>query len=211
MGDPDAVEVIVADNGSTDRTAVIARDAGCRLAVTPVRRIGAVRNAGAAIARGPILCFIDADSQVHPDSFQAVIRALASTKVVGGTSGVRLERWSAGIAATYALLVPMVWITGFDIGVVFLRTPDFRAIGGYDESMLFAEDVVFLLALRRHGRRTGRRLIRLRRIKAVASTRKFDEHGEWHYFSMMARAGLEVLRPGSAEAFADRYWYRPRR
>ena len=112
---------------------------------------------------------------------------------------------------TYAAIVPMVWLTGFDTGVVFMRTADFRAVGGYDERRPFAEDLALLLALWRHGRRGGRRLVRLRRIKAVASTLKFDEHGEWHYFTMIARAGLELVRPGSLDAFADRYWYRPRR
>ena len=50
--------------------------------------------------------------------------------------------------------------TSFDTGVVFCRREDFAAIGGYDESRLFAEDVAFLLALRRHGKSTGRGLAR---------------------------------------------------
>ena len=60
-GGPDAAEVIVADNDSTDATAVIARDRGCRVVHVAKRRIAAARNGGAGIARGEILCFVDAD------------------------------------------------------------------------------------------------------------------------------------------------------
>ena len=103
---PDAVEVIVADNSSTDATAVIAAARGCRVATVSKRMIGAARNGGAAIATAPILCFTDADMQIHPDSFNAIERALANPRITGGATGVTMERWSIGVAATYALLVP---------------------------------------------------------------------------------------------------------
>jgi glycosyltransferase involved in cell wall biosynthesis len=57
--------IIVADNMSTDETAAIAQSRGCRVATSS----GAVllrRAMGAAIARGEILAFTDADMQVHP-------------------------------------------------------------------------------------------------------------------------------------------------
>ncbi len=41
---PDALEVIVADNGSTDATAQIARDYGCRVVSVEKRVIAASRN-----------------------------------------------------------------------------------------------------------------------------------------------------------------------
>src|SRR6202140_3154748 len=64
-----AIEVIVADNASTDRTAEIAADRGCRVVSVAKRAIAASRNGGAAQATSPILAFIDADSQVHPETF----------------------------------------------------------------------------------------------------------------------------------------------
>ena len=72
--DADAIEVIVADNASTDDTAAIAGARGCRVANVSKRVIGASRNGGAAIAVAPIICFVDADMQVHPDSFIAIAR-----------------------------------------------------------------------------------------------------------------------------------------
>ena len=207
-----AVEVIVADNASTDRTAELARERRCRVVPVVKRSIAAARNAGGAAARGEFVGFVDADMQIHSGTFDAIERALASDRIVGGATGCTLERWSLGLAVTYALFLPVVWLTGFDTGVVFCRSRDFEATGGYDESMRVAEDVRFLLALRQLGRRQGKRLTRLKHVKAVVSTRKFDEYGDWHYLTTIPRlaAGLVLKRPSSLQEI-ERYWYEPRR
>ncbi|HXY20756.1 MAG TPA: glycosyltransferase [Gemmatimonadales bacterium] len=208
---PGDFETIIADNGSTDRTAAIAAARGCRVVPSAPRSIGATRNAGARAARGDVLAFVDADSRIHPRTFAEIVRQLGSARVVGGTTGVTMDRWSAGIVATWAVFVPLVWLTGFDTGVVFCRRADFETVGGYDERIRFGEDVAFLLALWRLGRRTRRHLVRARRAKAVASARKFDEHGDWHYFGLFARGIGRLVGLGDLDAVAERYWYQPGR
>jgi glycosyltransferase involved in cell wall biosynthesis len=206
----DAIEVIVADNMSTDRTAQVAAERGCRVVTVEKRIIAAARNGGAGVARGEIVAFIDADSQVHPQTFVEIDRALASNRIVGGATGVRLDRWSPGIALTYLIFMPMVWLARMDTGVVFCRKADFDTVGGYDETRLIAEDVAFLWALRRLGKNRGQRLTRATRAKAIASTRKFDEFGDWHYFPLMIE-GLRHLRRRGGTDLTDRYWYKPNR
>jgi glycosyltransferase involved in cell wall biosynthesis len=207
-GGADAIEVIVADNASTDDTAAIAAARGCRVASITKRMIGASRNGGAAIATAPILCFVDADMQIHPDTFNAIATALANRRIVGGASRVTMERWSVGIAYAYASLVPLAWATGFDTGVVFCRRADFESVGGYDEDRHFAEDIDFLVKLRRLGRARGATLTRLRGVKAIASARKFDRYGDWHYFWMMPRLVLGTFSAkASNHPLARRYWY----
>ena len=49
-GGRDQIEVIVADNGSTDETGAIARARGCLVAPVSKRVIGASRNGGASLA-----------------------------------------------------------------------------------------------------------------------------------------------------------------
>jgi glycosyltransferase involved in cell wall biosynthesis len=210
-GGAGAVEVIVSDNASTDGTAQLAADHGCRVVSSTVRRIGAVRNAGAAVARGEIVAFIDADSQIHVDTFNVIAAFMARPDVIGGSTGATMERWSAGIALTYAMFVPIVWATTMDIGVVFCRRADFDAIGGYDASMQFAEDVKFLWDLRRRGRPDGRRLVRARAVKVIASTRKFDTFGDWHYVTLFLKSPWHLLNRRARHAFADQYWYKPDR
>ena len=210
-GGADAIEVIVADNDSSDQTAEIARARGCRVAKVTKRVIAAARNGGAALARGEILTFVDADSRIHPATFNAIEKAVDSGNIVAGATGVRLERWSLGLAVTYAIMVPMVIVLRMDTGVVFCRRADFERIGGYNESRLFAEDVQFLWDLRRLGRTRGQRLARITSAKAIASTRKWDRYGEWHYVTQIFRLAFMMLRsPTAINDFARRYWYEDR-
>jgi glycosyltransferase involved in cell wall biosynthesis len=203
-----AVQVVVADNTSTDETRAIAERHGCEIVTVEERRIASVRNGGARAAAGEILSFVDADTRIHPETFNAIEDVLATGRVVAGATGVRLDRWSPGIAATYALYMPFVWALRMDTGVVFCRRSDFEAVGGYDERRAFGEDVQLLVDLRRVGRRRGQRLTRLTSVKAVASTRKFDSHGDWHYFTEIIRLlPLILWSPKATSAFAERYWY----
>jgi glycosyltransferase involved in cell wall biosynthesis len=209
-GNADAIEVIVADNVSTDRTVEIARARGCRVASVERRVIAAVRNAGARAAVGEHLAFVDADTQVHPRTFVEIDKALATGRVVGGATGATLERRSLGIAMVYLTLVPIALLTGMDTGVVFVRRRDFEELGGYDESRLVAEDGAFLLSLKRLGKTRGQRLKRVTSAKVIVSTPKFDEFGDWHTISLVSE-GLRHFFNGKPTEFADRYWYKPKR
>ena len=211
-GGPDAIEVVVADNESTDATAELARTSGCRVVREEKRVIAAVRNAGARSANGQILVFIDADNIMHPDTFNAIDKSLSTGKVVVGATGVKMQRMSFGIAVTYGLMVPLVWLTRMDTGVVFCRREDFETIGGYNEKLLFAEDVQFLWDLMRLGRKRGQKLTRITSVRAIFSTRKFDKFGDWHYMWMPLRLLYGILfSKSSMEKLARRYWYPDRR
>jgi glycosyltransferase involved in cell wall biosynthesis len=202
-GGAEAIEVIVTDNDSTDRTAEIARDRGCRVAHVERRRIACARNGGAAAASGEVLCFVDADFRIHPETFNVIDRELATGRFIGGATGLRAER---------------LWPWGIDGGVWFCRREDFDAVGGYDESVPFSEDVRLLWALRKLGRRRRPRqkLTRGRSTgrpaKALASARKFNKHGDWHFLrDALCLMYWILLRPQKAEAHARRYWYEDER
>lgn len=74
---------------------------------------------------------------------------------VGGATGITMERWSLGIAATWYSIMPPLWLYGIDGGVWFCRRSDFQEIGGYNETVPLGEDVEFLRRLKRLG--AGRR------------------------------------------------------
>ena len=204
----ETIEVIVADNDSTDRTAEVAAAHGAFVVTVKKRRIAAARNGGGRAARGEIVCFIDGDSAVHPQTFEVIDKAMSSGRYVGGATGIKLERMSLGLLAAYCMCMPLVALVGIDTGVVFCRREDFDAVGGYDEDRLYAEDVLFPLALRRLGRQKGQRLTRLPKVKALGCTRKFDQFGDWHYFWMMGHALKSwVTGNWNDERLAERYWY----
>jgi GT2 family glycosyltransferase len=60
----DQHEIVVVDNGSTDRTAELARDYPIRLISEPGRGLSRARNRGIQESRGEILAFTDADCYV---------------------------------------------------------------------------------------------------------------------------------------------------
>ncbi len=207
---PSAVEVVVADNSSGDGTGDLARDRDCLVVSVLKGSIAAARNAGARAAGGEILAFVDADSLIHQRTFDAVTESFTTGRYVAGSTGVTPDRWSPGIAVTYAIFLPLVWLTRMDTGVVFCGRADFTTVAGYDEDRYFAEDVAFLWALKRRGQSRGQRLVRLRGVKAISSTRKFDQFGDWHYLTRMPRMGMAALRSKQLPDFARRYWYGPR-
>jgi glycosyltransferase involved in cell wall biosynthesis len=212
------LEVIVADNSSTDTTAEVAEKYGCRVVKVERRCIAAVRNGGTQIARGEIFCFIDADSAVHPETFRQIDAAMSNKRYIVGATGVFLERFSPGLFCFYYLIKPLTWLLEMDTGVVFCRREDFAAVGGYDENLLLSEDVSFLAALKKRGRKNARKFIRLTGVEALGSTRKFDDYGGWHYFSLMTtsfkylmRYGFRIFRSQEEMPEITKYWYQPKR
>ena len=207
----EAVEVIVADNLSTDATATIAREAGCRVVAVSHRAIAAARNGGARAASAPIVAFIDADSQIAPATFDVVERTLARDDVVVGVTGVRMSRRSLGIAVSTWVVDTASRLVGVGTGVVFCRRDDWQAVGGYDESRLAGEDGAFLFALKRLGRARGQRLARAPSICAISSARKFDRYGDWHLFTTAARSAAWLVTDRTKlDRFVRRYWYEDR-
>ena len=210
-GGADHIEVIVADNVSTDATAQIARQRGCRVVRVETRNIGAVRNGGIRVSSGEIITTVDADARIHAETFNVIDETLRTGRVIAGATGVTLERWSLGIRVTYAWMAVMVWLIGIDTGLVFCTRKDFDAVGGYNEKRRFAEDVEFLWQLRRLGRPRGQKLARVSSAKAIYSTRKFDLYGDWHYFRLVLTTGRGMFFPEAPNRAADEYWYSDRR
>ncbi len=70
-------EVVVADNGSSDGTARVARNAGARVIDVPQPGYGQACWAAVAASRGDILLFVDGDGAADPLEAGALLRALA--------------------------------------------------------------------------------------------------------------------------------------
>lgn len=203
-------EIVVSDNCSTDRTVEIAQSFGATVVHTPVKCISAVRNFGAAAARGRYLVFCDADNHISQNLLQAVKDTLDSGRFVGGGVGnVRMNRLSVG---TFLFNQLPLWCTPFLMGVsmvVFYTTKDsFVAVGGFDEKILMAEDYDFGKRLRAFGRARQLAYKHLYRARVTVSTRKYDEHGDF----FLLRHPVKLLRAcRNDQRVLDEFWYRPNR
>jgi glycosyltransferase involved in cell wall biosynthesis len=70
------VEVIVADNGSTDGTALVAHEAGARVVTEPRRGYGYACAVGAAAVTAEVLVFLDGDYSSLPAELNRLLAPL---------------------------------------------------------------------------------------------------------------------------------------
>jgi glycosyltransferase involved in cell wall biosynthesis len=90
------LEVIVCDDGSTDRTLEIARKFPFRILELARSGLGAARNAGLEAATGEIVAFIDADAYCHPEWPYYLAMSLEDDVVVA-TGGPNLPVPTVGL------------------------------------------------------------------------------------------------------------------
>lgn len=113
---PDA-EVLVVDDGSTDRTGQVAAASGAQVIRHPVSRgNGAAVKAGVRRAQGDILVFMDADGQHDPADLPRLLAQIDAgyDLVVGArNSGMHASSFRRVANAVYNTLAS--WITGVKI------------------------------------------------------------------------------------------------
>lgn len=141
------MEIIVADAGSADNTVSIAQQFGA--IVTPGGLPAAGRNAGARIAAGEFLVFLDADVRVPADFLQNAMHEIEDRFLDLATCEFRplsaepLDKFLHNFVNTaikvYQFMDPHA--PGFCI-LVSRRL--FRRIGGFDETLHLAEDHNFV-------------------------------------------------------------------
>ncbi|MDQ6648704.1 MAG: glycosyltransferase [Actinomycetota bacterium] len=84
---PDGYRAIVADNGSTDGSADVARSYGALVVPVAQRGFGAAAHAGLLAADSEIVCFLDADASLDPRQLP-----LVSDPVAAGEADLVLGR-----------------------------------------------------------------------------------------------------------------------
>jgi glycosyltransferase involved in cell wall biosynthesis len=82
-------EVIVVDNGSADQTYEIARQLGCVVVCEAKLGLSHARNKGAEVARGDVLCFIDADGVLVSNWLRSAKHYFSSPRI-GAVSGLSI-------------------------------------------------------------------------------------------------------------------------
>lgn len=159
-------EFIVVDDASDDPgyAALAARYSDIVRLVTQPRNAGpsAARNAGARIARGEYLIFIDDDCVAPPywlDWFDSIIAHNPDADLIGGYARPLLHesRWTPTRWAPEQYLRLGIWYSDDDVVVLCsschlaVRRQWYERIGGFREAMRWAEDRNLTYRLRRAG------------------------------------------------------------
>jgi rSAM/selenodomain-associated transferase 2 len=198
-----ADERIVADCGSSDGTCEIAERLGARVVRVAGGAVGrgAALDAGAVVAAGDVLLFLDADSIVPAGWDRAIREALADPGVVGGAFEFALDGRGLALRVVEAVnrLRYRVWRRYYGDQGLFVRADAFRRAGGFGPRRLL-ESSDLCVRLRREGR-----LVLVKR-PMLTSPRRFVAGGPWRVLAQDVRLWWRDLLGAPNDASAAEYW-----
>jgi len=154
--DPKFDEVILVDDGSTDRTVERGMELG--LAIEPLgmnRGPGAARNSAVKKTNAEWIHFHDADDEIHPNYLKKTIPlasentdiVLSSTNYIAEKSRKVLRRWSFCAEAWQKDPIGEAFRKGVNTTSSLIRKRKFEKIGGFVENRRCWEDVDLHLRL----------------------------------------------------------------
>ncbi|MEZ4819094.1 MAG: glycosyltransferase family 2 protein [Bdellovibrionota bacterium] len=202
-------EIIVVNNSSTDQTAQIAHDMGAVVLNHPIRNIASVRNAGIKLAQYDLVVTMDADSLMPDDTLVQIWQRMQDPSYIGAGLGVEFvtEKLSLKILAFF-IQAAVYYTSRIQGGMLCFRKKEALAIGGFPEDRLFAEDLAFGVAMRKHAKQIGKKFSCFKDIRIKSLDRKEVSIKDLWTVVYCEIKMLFGYKP-SAEDF--KYWYKPER
>jgi glycosyltransferase involved in cell wall biosynthesis len=152
------LEVIVVDDGSTDRSVSVVRnvsDARVRVVSQPNGGVAAARNRGVAETSGEYVAFLDQDDAWLPTKLELQLASLRRSPEVGlvysdcfliDADGTEIGRWSERFPLLRGRLFERLIVESVvPISTVLLRRSTFAAAGGFPPQYRYVEDLALLL------------------------------------------------------------------
>jgi glycosyltransferase involved in cell wall biosynthesis len=175
-----STEIIVVDNASTDSTAEIALSLGARVAREPTPNVAKARNAGANLASGGILVFVDADTIVPEKLLRRIHEVMSDEFCLGGAVDASYQPAKFSVRVYLRMWRLVGKLAGMAQGATqFCRKDVYAALKGYDETLYMGEDVDFYWRLKRLAKRRRGFLRFIGDMQVSPSTRRFDEWSLW--------------------------------
>jgi len=155
--DKKSYEVILSDNGSTDRTREIAESfkdsLNLRIIVCPGVKVAELRNSGVRESHGDILAFVDADCTVHKDWLNNSVQYFSDQSIAVVGYGHEIPPDNTWVERAWDLnkkrkLGPTKTLPS---GNMIVRRTSFVEVGGFDASLTTNEDFDLCYKLREKG------------------------------------------------------------
>jgi glycosyltransferase involved in cell wall biosynthesis len=169
------IEIIVADDASTDDSVAIAAGLGVSVVQVPVNSgVSTARNLGVSHANGEVLFFVDSDVALDPDAVEKAVRYLQEDPKLGGICGMyRAEpMFPDSLVKRYRAIQQYVWfveiegaIPGLHSALFAMWTKTFREVGEFNDQLRWTEEQDY-----------GFRLNAKYEVKAVPDIRGRHDH-----------------------------------
>ncbi len=184
-------ELIVSDAKSKDRTVAIAKEYGCKIISGPRLGPSYGRNLGAKVAGGDHFLFLDADvALTTKDCLEHYLSLFKSKHLAAAT--VNLEPDSGKIVDQVMYHLWNAWqmltqkTDPHALGAFILVNKSvFEKIGGFDESVKYAEDAAFA----RKSKEFGKFAV-LKGPSLLVSTRRLESQGRIRTAYNLVAAGI---------------------
>ena len=193
-------ELIVVDGGSRDATVARAQALADRVMEGPRGRARQM-NAGAAVARGPTLLFLHADTRLPEDADRLIASALGVAPLAWGRFDVAIEGHSRMLPVVAAMMNLRSRLSGIATGdqAMFMTRAALEAAGGFPDQPLM-EDIERSARLKRLSTPV------CLRERVLTSGRRWEQRGVWRTIVLMWRLRLLYALGVRADRLAP--WYR---
>jgi len=179
----DCVEVIVVDNGSTDRTREIAETYKVTILRDDTKNVSGLRNLGARRSKGDILAFVDADCIVSKDWLKNAAKYFDDTETAAWGAPPALPEDSTWVQRTWYLvrqkekdIQEVDWLESMNL---FVRKDQFLFVNGFNETLVTCEDVDFCYRIREYGRIISDSMLRVVHLGEARTLREFIKKEIW--------------------------------
>jgi glycosyltransferase involved in cell wall biosynthesis len=142
-----AAEVVVVDDGSSDRSAAVAEEFGppVRVLRKPHRGVSAARNAGVAESGAELIAFLDADDRMKPDRLERQAAALAEAPAPAIALGREEVLSDPGLEPPPQLDEGRRYANPYTPMTLLAPRDAFDQVGPFDETMRMGQDTDWLL------------------------------------------------------------------
>lgn len=167
------VEIIVVDASPHVETLHAVHGDRARKIISEKKGRSFQMNAGATHARGEILLFLHADTELPPGALQSISSAMADNDIMAGSFDLGIQSRRPVFRAIEHAASIRSRITRIPYGdqVIFIRREYFQKIGGFKEIPLM-EDVELMRRIKKAGHR-----IYIIPEKVRTSPRRWEEEG----------------------------------
>jgi len=203
-----ALEIVIVDDGSTDRTPEVARSFGERVRYLRQDNAGpaVARNTGLAEARGELVAFLDADDRWHETKLARQVAVLEAQPALDYVVALVQNFWTDAAAKEreqfrdHPRAKP---IPGYVTGTLLGRRAVFDRVGGFDPERSHTDATEWFLRARAAGARelVVPEVLLYRRIHTANRSQQMSE-GSTDEFLRLLKTSLDRRRsvpgPGAA-------------